>query len=95
MIGKCLLVIFMMVCLVIFAGALAMASETKEAPRMAKEQLKEMLVNPNVVIVDVRIGKDWKASDLKIKGAVRKEPKMAKEWAANLDKDKTYVLYCA
>jgi len=62
---------------------------------MTKEQLKEVLDNPNTGIIDVRTGMDWKASGLKIKGAFRREPKMVKEWAGDLDKGKTYVLYCA
>jgi rhodanese-related sulfurtransferase len=67
----------------------------KDVPRMTKEQLKEKLDTPNVVVIDVRIGKDWKASDVKIKGSVREDPKEVKEWVSKLDKEKTYVLYCA
>ncbi len=73
----------------------AKAAVASEVPRMTKEELKAMLGNPDVVIVDVRLGKDWKASESKIKGAVREEPKKAKSWAGKYDKDKTYVLYCA
>lgn len=78
-----------------FMGFFAKAAVAGEVPRMTKEQLKAMLGNPDVVIVDVRLGKDWKASESKIKGAARKEPKKAKSWAGKYDKDKTYVLYCA
>ena len=66
-----------------------------EVPQINKEELKAMLDKENVVIIDVRIGKDWKASESKIKGAVREEPKKAKSWAIKYDKEKTYVLYCA
>jgi len=78
-----------------FVSALAISSQAEEVPRMTKERLKEMLDNPNMGIIDVRTGMDWKASGLKIKGALRLEPKMVKEWAVDLDKGKTYVLYCA
>jgi len=54
-----------------------------------------MLGNPDVVIIDVRVGKDWKDSQSKIKGAIREKPKKAKLWADKYDKGKTYVLYCA
>ena len=66
-----------------------------EVPRMSKEELRAMLDNPGVVIIDVRSSKDWEASQSKIKGAVREEPRQAKSWADKYDKDKTYVLYCA
>jgi len=81
------------VCLV-FVGSLTITVGAEEVPRMTKEQLKEMLDNPNVVIIDVRTGKDWSASDVKIKGAIREDSRKVKKWASKLEKDKTYVLYC-
>ena len=88
---KVLTVLLALVSMALFAKA-AMADEV---PRMSKEELKAMLGNPDVVIIDVRSGKDWEASQSKIKGAVREEPRQAKSWADKYDKDKTYVLYCA
>jgi hypothetical protein len=38
---------------------------------------------------------DWADSDLKIKGAVREDPKVFESWANKYPKDKTIVLYCA
>jgi predicted sulfurtransferase len=73
----------------------AKAAVADEVPRMSKEELRAMLGNPDVVIIDVRTDKDWEASQSKIKGAVREEPRQAKSWADKYDKDKTYVLYCA
>jgi predicted sulfurtransferase len=72
----------------------AKAAVAKEVPRMSKEELRGMLGNPDVVIIDVRTDKEWEASQSKIKGAVREEPRQAKSWAHKYDKDKTYVLYC-
>lgn len=54
---------------------LAKAAAAEEVSRMAKEELRAMLGNPDVVIIDVRTGRDWKANQLKIKGAVREEPR--------------------
>ena len=68
---------------------------SEDVPRITKEELKEKLGNPDVVIVDVRIGKDWKASEFKIKGAVRADPKKITSWAEKQEKEKTLVLYCA
>jgi hypothetical protein len=73
----------------------AKAAVADEVPRMSKEELRAMLGNPAVVIIDVRSGKDWEASQTKIKGAVREEPRQAKSWADKYDRNKTYVLYCA
>ncbi len=66
-----------------------------DVPRMSKEALKERLADPDVIILDVRTGGDWKASEFKIKGAVRASSDNVDSWAAKYAKDKTLVLYCA
>ena len=83
---------------VIGVAALCMVAQlafAAEVPRMTKEELKPKLDNPDVVIVDVRVGKDWKGSEFKIKGAVRGNPAELSSWAEKYPKDKTLVLYCA
>jgi rhodanese-related sulfurtransferase len=62
---------------------------------MTKEELKAKLDNPDLVIVDVRLGKDWTGSDLKIKGAVREDPEAIDSWVNKYPKNKTLVFYCA
>jgi rhodanese-related sulfurtransferase len=69
--------------------------KTPDAPRMTKDELKAMLGNPDLVIIDVRYGKDWTDSDLKIKGAVRENPEAFESWAKKYPKDKTLVFYWA
>ena len=71
---------------------LAMATEI---PRMTKEKLKSELSSPNFVVVDVRTGKDWKASEVKIKGAVRGDVSNIESWTKNYSKETTLVIYCA
>jgi len=66
-----------------------------DAPRMTKDELKAKLGNPDLLIIDVRYGKDWTDSDLKIRGAIREDPKAFDSWASKYPKDKTLVFYCA
>jgi rhodanese-related sulfurtransferase len=66
-----------------------------EVKTIDKDGLKGLLSSDNVVVLDVRTGSDWSASDYKIKGAVRVEPGEVSSWAGSYPKDKTYVLYCA
>jgi len=66
-----------------------------DTPRMTKDELKARLNNPDLLIIDVRYGKDWTDSDLKIKGAVREDPEAFDSWANKYPKDKTLVFYCA
>lgn len=65
------------------------------APRITKEELKTMLGDAKLVIVDVRRSKDWNASEYKIKDAVRvdPDPRKVESWASSYDKDKTIVVY--
>lgn len=71
------------------------AIAASDVPRMTKEELKEMLDNSNLIILDMRAGKDWKSSEFLIKGAVRENPNDFDSWAMKYPKDKTLVLYCA
>jgi rhodanese-related sulfurtransferase len=66
-----------------------------DAARMTKDELKALLGNPDLVLVDVRSGSDWKDSDLKIQGAIREEPNEVKPWSKKYPKEKIIVLYCA
>ena len=81
--------------ILLFVGLFANVVIAADVSRMTKEELKSMLGNPDVIILDVRSGTDWRASESKIKGAIREESYQARSWADKYDKGKTYVLYCA
>lgn len=66
-----------------------------DAPRIAKDELKSMLDDPGVVVIDVRAYTDWVLSAEKIRGAVREDYRDFDDWSAKYPKDKTVVLYCA
>jgi rhodanese-related sulfurtransferase len=64
-----------------------------EIPKISKEELKSMLGNPEVVVIDVRTLWDRKMSLKQIKGAVREDPGNVKSWAKKYSKEKTIILY--
>jgi rhodanese-related sulfurtransferase len=75
---------------------LGMASAAwSEEMIMDKDELNSMLSAPDLVVLDVRTGKDWSSSEFKIKNAVRAPVGEYKDWSASLPKDKTLVTYCA
>lgn len=76
-------------------GMFAKLLLSADVPKMTKDELKAMLGNPDLVMVDVRLGKDWTDSEMKIKGAVREDPRDVESWAKKYTKDKILVLYCA
>jgi rhodanese-related sulfurtransferase len=65
-----------------------------EVERITKESLKEMLDDPMLVIMDVRVKSHWESSNRKIKGAIREDPKDVEAWMKRYDREKTLVLYC-
>lgn len=60
-----------------------------------KDQLKEMLDSKDLVVFDVRTGRDWSSSEFKIKGAVRLEGSGIDSAVKKYSKEKTIVFYCA
>ena len=82
--------------LMIATGALSSfgSDASTQVPRMTKEDLKDLLGKPDVVVIDVRQPGQWDGSKLKIAGAHREEPgKKAESWAMKYPKDNTIVLY--
>ena len=77
-------------------GLFATFALSADVPMMTKDQLKAMLGNSDLVILDVRLGSDYFSSDLKIKGAVR--PNMGENICGTTSKyprGATFVFYCA
>jgi hypothetical protein len=64
-----------------------------EIPRVTKEQVKAMLGNPDVIIVDGRPAEQWRFSAQKLPGAVHEDPTKVEVWAGKYSKDKTYIIY--
>ena len=81
----------------VFAAAafFATPAAAQDVKRMTIEELKGMLGNPDLVILDVRRDGDWKSSNVKIKGAVREDQEKVEAWMSKYPKDKTLVFYCA
>ena len=74
------------------AAALAAPEKVKYANAAA---LKEMLNDPQLLIIDVRTPNDWNGSKKKIMGAQRREPGKVAVWGMALPPGRKIVLYCA
>ena len=85
---------FIIASLVVIAICFALGSDASvEVPRISVEQTKQLLGNPEVVIIDVRTAKTWWKSRTKIIRAVREELGSVKQWAGKYPKDKTLIFY--
>jgi len=87
------------ICLAIIAAFLVLAPSSvvfgEKVPLITKEELKPIMGNADVAVIDVRKGRDWTSSEFKIKGAVYGDPKKITEWNKQFTKDTKLVLYCA
>jgi len=81
--------------LIVIGVFFATTLNAENVPRITKEQLKGMFDNSDLIILDARAGRDWKASEFKIQGAERAAPSDFNSWAKKYPKDKSIVLYCA
>jgi rhodanese-related sulfurtransferase len=66
-----------------------------DVPVIDKDELKQMLGSEDLIVIDVRAGRDWSSSEFKIQGALREDPDDVEAWAGKYAKDKNIVLYCA
>jgi hypothetical protein len=85
--------ILALVMVFIFSGCATSPFADDAVSRMSKEELRQRMGEPDVIILDTRTGSDWNDSDQIISGAVRAEPKEFSKWADVYPKDATIVLY--
>jgi len=82
--------------LLILIGCAEKWSVGLKVPRMTKDELKSLLGNPDVIIIDVRVEDEWKEAKWKIQSAVREDSeKDINTWANKYPKDKTLIFYCS
>jgi Rhodanese-like domain len=79
----------------IMSGEVTPFAQSGDVPKMTTQALSAVMGRPDVIVIDVRLGRDWTDSDSKIKGAVREDPEAIQSWANKYPKDKTLVFYCA
>ncbi|MEW6347981.1 MAG: rhodanese-like domain-containing protein [Thermodesulfobacteriota bacterium] len=86
--------VMVMVTLLWLGAAATPGMSADEVPRISAQQLKDLLDNPSVKVIDVRLRPHWDQSTSKIKGATRHPANKVDVWAKTYPKDLTLVLYC-
>jgi predicted sulfurtransferase len=71
----------------------ANTATSKDIAKITVQELRSMLGDPDVIIVDVRHEQQWRAGELKIRGAVHENPDAVGSWAERYQRDKTLILY--
>jgi len=87
--------LLLLVTVMSFTSVATAARAAEEAPRITKEEVRPLIGDPGVIILDARTSWSWKDSDTKIKGAVRVDPADVGSWAASIAKEKKIIVYCS
>jgi hypothetical protein len=74
-------------------GATPDALPYPDIPRITKEELKDILGQPGLVILDCRPEAQWRVSEMKLPGAVHEDPADVESWAHKYPKDAKIVIY--
>ena len=77
----------------IISCAFAPDKTSASIPRISKETLRAWLNDPSVILLDVRLPRDWKKSGEKIKGAAQENPAKFAVWQSKYPKTEPIVLY--
>ena len=64
-----------------------------EMPRITKEELKDLLGNPGVVLLDCRPEEQWSTSEQKLPGAIHENPLEVTSWASKYSKESKIIIY--
>jgi len=73
--------------------ALLSSALSADVARMTKDELRALIEKGQVIVLDVRSGRDWKSSEYKIHTAIREDPSQVASWANKYSKEKALVLY--
>lgn len=78
-----------------YAGAGVEFKEQKDIPRITAFELKDAMARgEKLFILDLRVGKSYDNSHLRIKGDIRVQYEKLAAWATTLPKDSSIVTYC-
>jgi predicted sulfurtransferase len=64
-----------------------------QVPRISKEEVRDLLAQPDVVLLDVRPEEEWRSGDFKLPGAVHENPLEFASWASKYSKEMTLIIY--
>ena len=78
----------------ILAAGVTIAAGLPEPDKITKEELLPLLGKQDLTILDLRLPREWDASNIKIKGAVREDPYKPGQWLEKYPKDTMLVMYC-
>jgi hypothetical protein len=69
------------------------ALSISSAPKVTKEQIKELVGKEDFFLLDVRPNEQWRATPVKLPGAVHEDPEDVGAWAYRYRKDAKIVTY--
>ena len=73
-------VLFALVAWISFISAVPSAAAPPQADKITKEELLPLLCSQHVTVIDLRFGRDWYDSNVKMKCAIREDPMKPGQW---------------
>ena len=86
---------FMLLSLIFGHTPLLHASDTKGVSKISVDEVKQLLDQPDTIIIDVRTPRNWWRSGKKILTALREDPSKVDQWLQKYTKAQTLIFYCS
>jgi hypothetical protein len=74
-------------------GATEDALTYSDVPRISKEELKDIMGQPGLVLLDCRPEGQWRSSEMKLPDAIHENPAEIESWVHKYPKDAKIVIY--
>ena len=71
------------------------ARDANDVSKISVDQVKQLLGQPDTIIIDVRKPRNWWRSGKKILTATREDPSKVDQWLRKYTKDQTLIFYCS
>jgi hypothetical protein len=90
--GVCATGLVLLICLFLFPPHVVAETEDNSL-FITRDELKAVLGNADMTLIDLRFGRDWTDATLKIKGAIHEDPMKPGQWIDKYAKDRLLVFY--
>ena len=94
-------IVYVLCILVFFLGLPSCSSLVRvkhsfqSVSKVTVDELKSILDNPEITILDVRDVPDWNKSNMKIPNSIRETPDDVSSWLNKYNKNQKIIVYCA
>ena len=86
--------VIMLMSLIFGQMPLLHAGDKEGVSKISVDEVRQLLGQPDTIIIDVRTPRNWWRSGKKILTAIREDPSKVDQWLPTYAKDQTLIFYC-